>query len=61
MKDILTCQNHPDMVRSHAETLVSLPVGKGVESRAGVLTEAPKLGDSDQRRPKLGDSDQRRP
>lgn len=51
MKDILTCQNHPDVDISHAETLVFLPIGKGVESRARILTEAPKLGDSDQRRP----------
>lgn len=51
MKDILTCQNHPDVDISHAETLVFLPIGKGVESRARILTEASKLGDGDQRRP----------
>lgn len=51
MKDILTCQNHPDVVIRHAETLVFLPIGKGVESRARILTEASKLDDSDQRRP----------
>lgn len=48
MKDILTCQNHPDVVISHAETLMLLPVGKGLESGARILTEASKLDAGDQ-------------
>lgn len=42
MEDILTCQNHEDVAVSHAETLVLLSVGKEMETRASILTEASK-------------------
>lgn len=42
MEDILTCQNHEDVAVSHAETLVLLPVGKEMETRARILTESSK-------------------
>lgn len=48
MENTLTCQNLQDTVVSHAETSVFPPIGKGMKTRARILTEVWKLNGSHQ-------------